>query len=469
MNILLINVSLRPGSPIKLFPVGLGYIATAIKNAGFDFDLLDIDAHRFSDQAVDTLIKKKKYDVVAMGCIVTGYKIIKSLAATIREAQPFTKIIVGNSVATSIVSILLNRTKVDIAVMGEGDETIVDLLHAINESRSLNTVKGICFKKDGEIIETPPRPYIKDVSSIPSPDFSIFDIEIYIENSKHYANDPTPIPREEIRALPVNTARGCIARCTFCYHNFKGIPYRHRSADSIVADIKFLLEEYSLNYIHFWDELTFFSKKQTMALIQKILDADLHFFWEANCRADLFDKEEDIEIMHKMKQAGCLAISYSLESADIGILKAMDKHITPEQFSRQTALFHKAGLPTYTSIVLGYPQETPETIKKTFQCCIENRIYPSTGYLLPQPGSPMYEYALKHGHITDEEDYLLRMGDRQDLRLNLTKMTDTQFQNHVIEELKRCNEELKTGLKVDELIKTQYYRSQKDESTGQTD
>lgn len=461
MNILLINVSLRPASPIKLFPVGLGYIATAIKNAGFDFDLLDIDAHRFSDQEVDALIKKKKFDVVAMGCIVTGYKIVKSLAATIREAHPFAKIIAGNSVATSIVATLLARTEVDIAVMGEGDETIVDLLQAIRETRSLGTVRGICFKKDGKIIETPPRPYIKDISSIPSPDFSLFDIEIYIENSQHYANDPTPIPREKIRALPVNTARGCLARCTFCYHNFKGIPYRYRSADSIVGDIKFLMEKYSLNYIYFWDELTFFSRKQTMTLIQKILDEDLHFYWDANCRADLFNKEEDIEIMRKMKQAGCLAIAYSLESADLGILKAMDKHITPEQFSRQTALFHKAGLPTYTSLVLGYPQETPETITKTYQCCIENRIYPSTGYLLPQPGSVMFDYAMEHGYVTDEEDYLLRLGDRQDLRLNMTKMSDSEFQNCVIEELKRCNEELKTGLKVDELLKTQYYRSKK--------
>jgi anaerobic magnesium-protoporphyrin IX monomethyl ester cyclase len=463
MNILLINVSLRPSSPIKLFPVGLGYIATAIKNAGFDFDLIDIDAHRFSDQVVEKLVRKKKYDVVCMGCIVTGYKIVKSLASSIREAHPLAKIVVGNSVATSVVGTLLSRTEVDVAVMGEGDETIVDLLHAFAEARPLESVKGICFKKGGDVVKTPSRPYIKDVSSIPSPDFSLFDIEIYIENSRHYANDPTPIPREEIRALPVNTARGCLARCTFCYHNFKGIPYRYRSAESIVGDIKFLIDKYSLNYIHFWDELTFFSRKQTMKLIQRILDEDLHFFWEANCRADLFNKEEDLEIMLKMKEAGCLAISYSLESADPSILRAMDKHITPEQFSRQTALLHKAGIPTYTSLVLGYPQETPETIAKTFQCCIENRIYPSTGYLLPQPGSPMYDYALEQGHVVDEEDYLLKLGDRQDLRLNMTKMSDQEFQSHVIEQLKRCNEALKTGLKVDELIKTQYYRAQKEQ------
>ena len=78
MNILVINVSLRPYSPLKLFPIGLGYIATSMKNAGFPFDLLDIDAHRYSDEEVERRIRRKRYDVVCLGCIVTGYKIVKS-------------------------------------------------------------------------------------------------------------------------------------------------------------------------------------------------------------------------------------------------------------------------------------------------------------------------------------------------------------------------------------------------------
>ncbi len=461
MNILLINISLRPNSPIKLFPVGLGYIATAIKNAGFEFDLLDIDAHRFSDQRIEGLIERKKYDIVCMGCIVTGYKIIKSLAAIIRGTHPFAKIIVGNSVATSIVNILLRQTEVDIAVMGEGDETIVDLLKTINDSIPLDSVRGICFKKNGELVRTPPRSYIENISSIPFPDFSLFDVEIYIEASRNYINDPIPIPREEIRALPVNSARGCYANCTFCYHNFKGSPYRYRSVESIVSEIEDLIEKYSLNYINFWDELTFFSKKQTMHFVQKILDQNLDFLWDANCRADLMSDDEDIEIIRKMKEAGCLGVGYSLESADLTILKDMKKKINPEQFSKQTELFQKGGLATWTSLVLGYPQETPETIRKTFECCTKNAIYPSVGYLLPQPGSVMYDYAVDNGFITNEEDYLLRLGDRQDLRLNMTKMSDSEFQEVVQKELGRCNEELEMGLKLEELIRTQHYRAPK--------
>jgi radical SAM superfamily enzyme YgiQ (UPF0313 family) len=459
MNILVINVSLRPSSPLKLFPIGLGYIVTAVKNAGFSFDLLDIDAHRFSDEVVEKHIRRKKYDVVCMGCIVTGYKIIKALAHVIRSHHPFAKIVVGNSVATSIMDTLLTRTSVDIAVMSEGDETIVELLHALSHSVPLEQVKGICFLENGRIVRTEGRPLIKDISVLPMIDYSLFDLEKYIETSKYIVSDPLPIPREEVRVLPINTARGCIAKCTFCYHVFKGTQYRFRNPESIVREIRSLIDTYSLNFIGFSDELTFFSKKQTVALVERILEEGIHFYWGGTCRGNLFDDEGDLEIMEKMKRAGCISVGYSLESSDPVILRAMNKHVTVEQFSRQTRLFQMAGIPTVTSLVLGFPQETVETIRKTFDCCIENTIYPSAGYLLPQPGSKMYEYAREKGLIQDEEDYLMKMGDRQDLRLNMTQMTDEEFERAVLEGLKRCNEALGVGLNEKELIKTLYYRS----------
>ncbi|MBV5349643.1 radical SAM protein, partial [bacterium] len=132
---------------------------------------------------------------------------------------------------------------------------------------------------------------------------------------------------------------------------------------------------------------------------------------------------------------------------------------TAEQFTAQTQLFHKAGLYVWTSLVLGYPEETPDTIQNTFDCCRQNGIYPSAGYLLPQPGSAMYTYAVEKGFVIDEEDYLLKMGDRQDLRLNMTSMADEDFEQHVVAGLRKCNELLGLGLKEENLVKTQYYRA----------
>lgn len=461
MEILLINICLRKEPAVKLFPIGLGYIATAIKNAGFAFDLLDIDAHRYTDEQIEDFIRKKKYDVICMGCVVTGYKIVKILAAIARKYHPHSKIVVGNSVATSIVDTLLTRTETDIAVMGEGDETIVDLLKALAESKSLDEVRGICFIKNGKLFHTGARPVIKDISSLPFIDRSIFDTEIYIDSCRKRVNEPAPIPRDEIRALQVSTARGCIAKCTFCYHNFQGTPFRFRTAESIIKEIKHLIREYSLNYIFFWDDLTFGSKNQVLEFSQKVLDEGISFYWIANCRANLFQSDEDIFIIEKAKEAGCTGLTYALESADPLILKDMNKNITVEQFSKQSSLIKKAGIPIWTSVVFGYPRETPETIRRTFDVCIENEIFPSAGYLQPYPGSKIYDYAVKNGFIQNEEEYLLNLGDRQDLRLNMTNMSDEEYEFHILEGLKQCNEKLNVGLNVDSLIKTQYFRAKR--------
>lgn len=461
MRILLINVALRKESPVKLFPVGLGYIATAIKNAGFTFDLFDIDINRYTDEQVNDFLKVNSYDVVLFGCLVTGYKIIKSLSLLIKKYNPNSLLIAGNSVASSIPEILLKNTMVDIAVMGEGDQTIIELLKCIQKDEDYKNIQGISYLEDNKLKINPERPRIKDISSLPFIDFSIWDIEKYITNAKNYLREPLPFNREEARALPVNTARGCIARCTFCYHIFKDVPYRSRSVDSIMNEISSLIEKYNVNFISLWDELTFFSKEHAREFAKAILDRKLKFYWFANCRADLFNDENDTEIIQMLLDAGCINMGYSLESASPEILKAMNKKITVEQFSYQTKLFQKVGLNVATSLVFGYPQETPETIKRTFDVCIENKIHPSVGFLLPQPGSVMYEYALSNGFIKNEEEYILSMADRQDLTLNMTNIPDEEFKKLVLDGARRCNEALNVGLEEDKLIKTQYYRAKK--------
>ncbi|MFW9917765.1 MAG: cobalamin-dependent protein, partial [Candidatus Thorarchaeota archaeon] len=118
MKVLMINICLRPEHPRLLFPIGLGYVASAVKKAGFDLEILDVDAYRYTDEEVEQFIKEKDYDVVAFGCIVTGYKIVKKLAETIKKHKRV-PIVCGNSVASSIPELLLSGTKVDIAVIGE--------------------------------------------------------------------------------------------------------------------------------------------------------------------------------------------------------------------------------------------------------------------------------------------------------------------------------------------------------------
>ena len=459
LNILIINICIRPDSDCKLFPLGLAYITTAIDRAGYKFDLLDIDVERLSAEEIEIRLARRTYDVVAMGCIVTGYKFVKDLAAKIRDIHPYSKIIVGNSVATSIYELLLKNTEVDIAVLGEGEATITVLLQTLVSDGELREVHGIAFMNGKHCIKTKDRLVIKNLGDLFWADFSPYDVETYIDGFRPYISEPYPIPLEKIRALPVNFARGCYMNCNFCYHNFQGTGYRKRSDNEIVTRIEYLQEKYGINYIYFYDEVTFANSDQAKRFAKAVLESGLEFYWAGNCRAGAFKKDEDIEVLHLLKEAGCIGLTYSLESGDEEILKAMNKKMKVEDFNRQCELFNKANMPIWTCIVVGYPQESPKTIKKTFDVCIQNGVYPSIGYLLPQPGSIVYEYALENNYIANEEEYLLKLGDRQELRVNMTGMINEEMEECVLKNALRCKNALGLDLEMMGLIKSKTYKS----------
>jgi radical SAM superfamily enzyme YgiQ (UPF0313 family) len=459
MKILLLNLCIRSDTPKKIYPVGLGYIASAVSRAGYQSEILDIDLHRYSDSQLEEILRAKDFDVVGMGCIVTGYAVVKKICRLLREINKNCVIIIGNSVASSIPEILLSRTQADIAVIGEGDITIVETLNALRDNLALDRVEGIYFKRNGSIVATPRRAVIANIDDIPLPGWELFDTGRYLEESKNYVSEPYPIAKDQIRAFPLNTARGCIYKCTFCYHVFRDNKYRFRSVASIVKEIKELKRRFAVNYINFWDELTIFSRKQAQGLARGIMEAGLDIFWSGTCRADLFKEAQDLEIAREMKKSGCVGLSYSLESANTEILKSMNKLIDKEDFLRQKRIFDQAGIVSWTSLVFGYPQETEETIKETMELCYENDIYPSIGYLLPQPGTVMYQYLLEKRIVKDEEEYLLNMGDRQDLRFNLTGIPDERFQGLVKDYLKKINLKLNLNISEDNLIKTGHYKA----------
>jgi len=452
MNIALINICLRPYMDKAYYPIGLSYVATALKRAGYHFDIIDIDANRYSDQEIEALLSSKRYDVIAFGTLVSGYKFAKHIAAIARRTNPESIIIAGNSVASSISGHLLNNTEANIAVKGEGEITICNLLDAIEQKRPLEQVKGIVFLKDGKLVDTGYEAPL-NIDDVGLPDWELFNMDLYIKKAIQDVPKPYPIPLDQIRAFVVNTARGCAFHCTFCYHVFQYVKYRYRSPQAILSEISALQRNYGINYINFFDELTFFSKKQFSLFIDALEASGIHFFWNADIRSDLFD-ESDIEVLNKARKLGCQSFGYSLESGNPEILKTMNKNLTVENFVRQKKVLDKAGIKTFTSLVIGYPQETLETIKQTFDICYDLNVYPSVGYLLPQPGTPMFQVAMEKGFAADMETYLDQMGDRQDLRFNMTNIPSADLVQAVTGHLQKISDKLGLGFTKEQLIKT---------------
>ena len=459
MKILFINLSLRPDSQVRRIPVGLAYVVTAAKKAGFDFDLVDMDIDYLSYNDLSKILEEKKYDIYAFGAIVSSFKIVKEISEIIRKSNPQATIIAGNSVASSIPETLMEHTEVNIGVMGEADETIVEILKAFQNKTDLKYVQGIFYKQeDGTVIHTEKRPVEANLDNFGFPEWEIFNVEKYYKygdvNSNCFAG------KENVNWMPLNTGRGCPYRCTFCYITVRDDKKRYRrySKHAIVEELKRLHYKYDATFISLWDDLTFPNRLGVKNIVNAILELDFKIAWNAPIRGDLFRKK-DIELVRKVKESGCTDLGFSLENADETILKAIDKHLEVDRFIEQAHVLNEVGVTPLTSVIFGYPQETPQSIKKTLDVCEEAGVYPSCGFLLALPGTPIYKTLRADGYIPNEYEYLMQIGDRQDFSLNYTTMGNEEFVSEVTKGLRELA--TKQGLEFDNPLKTVHYQKPK--------
>ena len=436
-KVLFINPSLRLHSETKFLPVGVACVMTYLKNVGIDFDFLDIDIEDMEDDTVETFLENNRYDIVLSGSIVTHYKWMKWLTWRVRNYNPKAKIIIGNSVAGSIPELFLKNSAADMAIMGEGEISTAELVLSIIKDEDFTKISGIAYKRlDGKVVVNPKRKGVKKLDDFPMIDWSIFDTEAYFKKS--YAR-AFGLEGQEVRVMPVVTARGCAFRCTFCHFVFENDPYRYRSPENIILEIKRNIEQYDCNFISFWDDLSFASLPQAERFADAIIASGLKFFWSAAVRVDLFGNPKHefnrrLAVAQKFKEAGCLSLGFSLESANKEILEMMNKKIEAQYFLNQVEVLDQVDITSMISVVFGYPIETHSTINETFQMC-KDAIYPSMGsyyrYLLLE-----CSYALKNGYIVNEDRYLDLITERQDLCVNMTKMSDEEVKAAIAESRK---------------------------------
>ncbi len=467
-KILFVNPSLRLHSSTKFLPVGIASVMSYLKSCEIEYDFLDIDINDMEDSKVEEFLEKHRYDLVLSGSIVTHYKWMKWLTKTIRAFNKNALIIIGNSVAGSIPNIFLQNSDADIAVMGEGEITTGEVVQkALNGENDWENVLGIAYKcKNGSIKVNEKRKSLKKLDEFPMINWDNFDTERYFEKSYAGAH---AIDDSKVRVMPVVTARGCAFRCTFCHFVFWNDPYRYRSPENILLELKRNMDAYSCNYITFWDDLSFASLPQAERFADAILESGLKFNWNAAVRVDLFGNpkhsyERRLNVARKFKESGCRDLGFSLESANKEILEMMNKRIEAKYFLEQVRILEEVGIHCSISVVFGYPIETPETIKETFDMCFEAKIYPSMGYLLHLPATGMYDYAKKHGYIKNDDKYLDAITERQDLCLNMTTMSDEKVKGLIADGAANLNERLGIGLKKDSLIKTGGYNAHSKDS-----
>lgn len=415
---------------ISVFPLGTAYIAASCRKAGHEVRIYNQDVYHWSEDHLLNLLNSESYDAIGVG-VIGGYhqyrKLLKISEAINRSKnRPF--YMIGGHGPSPEPEYFLNKTKADVVVIGEGEDTVVDLLRAIEERRDLSTVKGIAFLEEGKLVQTPRRELIHDLDNISHPAWDLFPMD-------HYTLLREANIRSSERYMNVLSGRGCAFKCNFCYRMDEG--YRARSHESIIEEVQILKEDYNVSYVEFQDELLMSSAQGTIDLCESFIKAKLNIRWFCNGRLN-FAKPEVLKVM---KEAGCVFINYGIESLDDKALRVMNKALTVKQITSGIENTLAAGISPGFNIIFGNIGENAESLQMGVDFLLKyddhsqmRTIRPVT----PYPGSPLYYYAIERGLLEGPEDFYERKHINSDLlSVNFTDLNNDEVHQMLYEANKK--------------------------------
>jgi radical SAM superfamily enzyme YgiQ (UPF0313 family) len=388
MRVLLIN-PFYPISETPSPPLGLACLGAALENAGVEVRILDYVVYRYRRDALEAVLKEFKPRVAGATSVSMTFDHAAQILSDVKTVDPEILTVMGGPhVSFCAQQTLKSVAALDAVVIGEAEETIVELIRAIQEARDWSAVDGIAYRAGSKIITTAKRKWIKNLDALPLP-----------------ARHLLPLGRYRALGMPISmtTSRGCPYKCIFCVgRKMVGARVRYHSADRVAAELQYLasLEFHQINIA---DDLFTANQQHCLAVCDKILDRQLAINWTAFARVDTVSEK----LLSKMKAAGCSAVSFGIESANPAILNTIRKGITLEQIRNAVRMCRRAGIRAYASFILGLPGETPQTIKETVDFATdlqqEGLAY-GFHILAPFPGTEVRERADRLGIriLTDE-------------------------------------------------------------------
>jgi radical SAM superfamily enzyme YgiQ (UPF0313 family) len=372
-------------------PLNLLYIATVLKQAGHDVELLDAMAEGLSIENVKSRIGK--FDIVATSITAMSFKDDSEVLADLKKENPSLKTIVFGSHPTFMPEYCFAGDAIDIIVRHEPEFIIRDLVQALSkDDGSWKDIKGIGYMQDGKPVINEPYPFIEDLDSIPFPDRTMLPKGI------DYFN---PIVKRMPYATMM-TSRGCAARCNFCtVSSFYGKKTRTRSVENILQELE-LIQSQGYKEVIFRDETFTLFKERNRKVCEGMIERGIDLTWVANARVGTVSRD----MAELMKKAGCHLIKMGVESGSQNILDNIHKGTTIEQARDTFKLLKEVGIDTHAHMMLGCPGEDHETIEATNRFIRE--IDPSTatfGICTPYPGTELFDSVVKqHPEIHDGSD-----------------------------------------------------------------
>lgn len=355
-------------------PLGLGYIAAYLRQQGISVEIVDCTFMNQKEALRKIIDSKPK---------IIGIQSMYSMKEKTMELGKLLKshcelLIAGGALPTIDPEAFLENF--DVVVIGEGEQTMFEIVSKFSIGGELSSVKGICYceKGTGNIKRTSPRELNKDLNNFPKPSRDLFDNNAYKKfYSKKFGYTTTAIM----------TSRGCPFSCDFCSKPIFGDKFRTSSISNVVDEIEDVI---SLGYSRIWfaDDCFTLDRDRLMGICDEIVKRGLRIGWECLSRVDTID----METLDKMKRSGCIRMFFGIESGNDSILALMKKQITTKQVRKALLLCNQSGIKAGAFFIVGYPGESNKTVLETINFASSLPLdYLSFTMPYPIPGTPLYD------------------------------------------------------------------------------
>ena len=369
--------------------LGLLYIASYLRGAGYEVKVIEFIDESFFPAKNERLWKQfydYDPDFIGLGVISWNRLVAKKIIEKIRSSTKGKVIVCGGKDPTFKPEIYF-AYGADFVVMGEGEETMVELLNAVNSSAPLENVRGISYLKERKIVKNGERQPM-DVAHLPFPAFDLVNYE-------HYCNIRLGgIPGHFIRTGFLMANRGCPYRCRFCSDPIRSL-YRERPLDAIISEIKWQIENWRIEGLVLLDDLFYFSDKRVTEFCERILKENLKLKLYAQGRVDRIGSSDTLKLM---KKAGFIQLAIGVESGSQRMLDVMKKGTTVERTRDVIQRVNEAGIYSYAFLIIGFPEETVEDLELTARFLEKVKpTFVAVNHFMPMPGTQYYDETTEHG------------------------------------------------------------------------
>jgi anaerobic magnesium-protoporphyrin IX monomethyl ester cyclase len=354
--------------------LGLAYMAAVLEENGHEVTVIDCPAQNMDQQMLKAKLESVQPEIVGITSMTPTIQSAVLSAQVAKQACPHSTVVLGGPHATFMdKQVLAEETAVDVIVRGEGEQTLLELAQNACNTKALETIQGITFRKNGETVRNPQRPFIKNLDELPRPAFKHFDLEKYRLFGR--------------KMLPIITSRGCPSQCSFCTTSrIFGRPFRARSPKNVVDELEWMRDEHRADAFSFYDDTFTLDRNRAIQICEDIKNRKLGIPWDCQTRVSTVSEE----MLKIMRDANCQQVFFGVESGCQTILDAVHKGTSVEQNKKAIKLAKDAGLFVAVSVMVGYPGETREMLEQTID--LLRQAEPDDAYICvatPYPGTEL--------------------------------------------------------------------------------